>query len=114
MESTYKYVPGSNNRLQMIEDCDEKDKSIFQEISDSQKPKNNDINTRSIVEQNIQLNIQIWWTLLKYEIIQTKRYKQSFKIDTYPPKANNIQKKSNYNSNFFSPEIIELKKMILS
>ena len=44
MESTCIYVPGSANRLQMIEDCDEEDKSIFQEISESQEPTNNDIN----------------------------------------------------------------------
>ena len=44
MESTCIYVPGSENRLQMIEDCDEEDKSIFQEISESYEPTNNDIN----------------------------------------------------------------------
>ena len=46
MKSTHKYVPGSENRLQMIEDCDEEDKNIFQEISDSQEQKNNNINYR--------------------------------------------------------------------
>ena len=44
MESTCIYVPGSDYRLQMIEDCDEEDKCIFQEISESQEPTNNGIN----------------------------------------------------------------------
>ena len=34
----------SENCLRMIGDCDEEDKIVFQEISDSQEPTNNDIN----------------------------------------------------------------------
>ena len=113
MLSTRIYVPGSENRLQMIEDCDEEDKSTFQKISDSQEPTNNDINygiyswaKYSIKYANMMGTLDVW----NYS---NEEIKQSFKVDTYLPKANNIQRKSYYNSNFFSPETIELKNIVI-
>ena len=83
IEPAWIYVPGSENLLQMIEDCDEEVISIFQKISDSQEPTNNDIDNAIYSWKNIQLNILIWWTLLKNKIF--KRWNKTIFQDRYLP-----------------------------